>query len=84
MPSASLAAMVGRPDLSSTYNVMTVTPQGYSQGGRMAPAASLGPSGSFSTSVSGDVALGQTSLGMLAGMILGLALFYVWTRGRQV
>jgi hypothetical protein len=67
----SLAAMIGRTDLVAMPG-----------GGTMASASSA-PTGSFSTSVSGDVSLGQTSLGMIAGMIVVLTLFYVWTRGRQ-
>lgn len=83
MASPSVAALLGRPDLASNFNVATVTPAGtsYSQGGRMQPA--VGPAASYSAGVSGDVSLGQTSLGIVAAMIVGLGLFYVWTRGRQ-
>lgn len=40
-------------------------------------------SGNVSNTISGDVSVGQLSLGMMCAGILVLGLFYVWTRGSQ-
>jgi hypothetical protein len=73
--------MLGRPDLAPGYGAVMVSSDGTSS-----PVQQIGGtmfSGNVNSSIGGDVAVGQLSLGMMVAGILVLGAFYLWTRGSQ-
>jgi len=82
-----VAAMLGRPDLASAYGVYSAAPvAGSGAVGSMGQVPASGVamiSGNLSSSVGGNVATGQLSLGMVAALIVLMFLFYFWTRQHQ-
>jgi hypothetical protein len=74
--------MLGRPDLMSNYGVMMAAPVTGTAGQVPASGGSF-MGANLSTSVSGNVATGQLSLGMVATIIVFMMLFYWWTRSNQ-
>jgi hypothetical protein len=77
---SGLSNMLGRPELAPGFNAVTV-----SSDGTASPAMIGGAmfQGSVNNSVSGDVSIGQTAIGLLIGGILALGLRYAGTRGAQ-
>jgi hypothetical protein len=82
-----VAAMLGRPDLASTYGVWQATP---AAGSGAVGAMNQNPisgatviSGNLTTSVGGNVGTGQMSLGMVGALVVLMFLLYFWTRGHQ-
>ena len=71
---AGLAGLSGRPDLGSAPS----TPQKELD----APRASSDAPG-FSANVAGDLTVGRLSAGELGLLVIGLGLFYFWTRTHQ-
>jgi len=82
MGNGGIASMLGRPDLMSGYGVYMAAPVAGTAGQVPASGGSM-ISGSLSQSVSGNVATGQLSLGMVATIIIVMMLFYWWTRQHQ-
>ena len=82
-----IAGMLGRPDLASSYGVYSATPvAGSGAVGAMNQTPVSGGSmisGNLTTSIGGNVATGQMSLGMVASLIVVMFLLYFWTRGHQ-
>ena len=82
-----IAGMLGRPDLASAYGVWSATPvAGNGAVGSMGQTPISGGamlSGNLTSSVGGNVATGQISLGMVAALIVVMFLLYMWTRGQQ-
>jgi hypothetical protein len=87
MFSNGVAGMLGRPDLASNYGTYMATPTtGGGSVGNFGQVATSGGSflgGNLSTSVSGNVATGQLSLGLVAALIVFMMLAYMWTHGHQ-
>jgi len=77
-----VAGMLGRPDLMSSYGSMLAAPVVGTAGQVPASGGSF-MGANLSTSVSGNVATGQLSLGMVATIIIFMMLFYWWTRANQ-
>jgi hypothetical protein len=80
--------MLGRPDLLSSYGYGMTGPvagTGLPIGGaNQVPLSGASViSGSLTNTVSGNVATGQMSLGMVAAIIVLLFLLYFWTRSHQ-
>lgn len=75
METPAFASLMGRPDKTA----MTVGPA------YMSPAAevSLQGSGGAGLMQIGADFQGRVSAGMLAALVVGLAGFYIWTRGFQ-
>ena len=81
-----IAGMLGRPDLASSYGTYMAAPVAQGTTGSMGQVPTSGGAfmgGNLSTSVSGNVAAGQLSLGLVAAMVVGLMLAYMWTHGHQ-
>jgi hypothetical protein len=81
-----IAGMLGRPDLASGYGAYMATPVTTGSVGNMGQVPSSGGSfmgGNLTTSVSGNVATGQLSLGLVAAMVVFMILAYMWTHGHQ-
>jgi len=82
-----IAGMLGRPDLASSYGVYAAAPAaGNGAVGSMGQTPISGGamiSGNLTSSIGGDVATGQLSLGMVAALIVVMFLLYFWTRGHQ-
>jgi len=82
-----IAGMLGRPDLASSYGTYQATPvAGSGAVGAMNQTPISGGamiSGNLTSSVGGNVATGQISLGMVAALIVVMFLLYMWTRGQQ-
>lgn len=76
MVDISLASMLGRPDLAPGYGVYAVDTSG-------GPPSAGAPMFQANSNVSGSVSVGQLSLGMIAAGVVGLMIFYAWTRGVQ-
>ena len=71
--------MLGRPDLASNYGVYQAAPVA-----GQVPASGVSVMGAnLTTSVAGNVATGQLSLGMVAALIVFMFLLYYWTRQHQ-
>lgn len=85
MANNSIAGMLGRPDLSSSYGVYQAAPVAGVVGamGQVPLSGVQVISGNLTTSIGGNVATGQLSLGMVATIIVFMLLFYFWTRGHQ-
>jgi hypothetical protein len=83
--SNGVAGMLGRPDLSSQYGAyMAPTTSGpVGNFGQVATSGGSFLGGNLSTSVSGNVATGQLSLGLVAALIVFMMLAYMWTHGHQ-
>ncbi len=77
-----VAGMLGRPDLMSNYGAMMAAPVTGTAGQLPASGGSF-MGANLTTSVSGNVATGQLSLGMVATIIIFMMLFYFWTRQNQ-
>jgi hypothetical protein len=76
--------MVGRPDLASNYASMLASPVVGMSG--QIPISGPGAgmiSGSLTNTISGNVATGQMSLAMAAGLVVLMILLYLWTHGQQ-
>ena len=82
-----VATMLGRPDLASTYGVWQAAPAaGSGAVGAMNQIPTSGGamlSGNLTSSIGGNVATGQLSLGMAAAIVVFMFLLYFWTRGHQ-
>lgn len=81
-----IAGMLGRPDLSSSYGSYMATPTSQGSIGSMGQVVASGGSvlgGNLSTSISGNVATGQLSLGLVMALIVVMFLAYLWTHGHQ-
>jgi len=77
-----VASMLGRPDLMSGYGVYMAAPVAGTAG--QVPTSGVNViSGNLTSSVGGNVATGQLSLGMVATIIIFMMLFYFWTRQHQ-
>ena len=75
---ASIAGMLGRPDLSSGYGYYMAQPVA---GGGSSVNGSSGISGGVS--ISGNVGTGQASLSLAAALVVLLGVLYMTTRGHQ-
>jgi len=82
-----IAGLLGRPDLASSYGVWSAAPvAGSGSVGSMGQTPISGGamiSGNLTSSIGGNVATGQMSLGMVAALIVVMFLLYFWTRGHQ-
>jgi hypothetical protein len=87
MYSNGVAGMLGRPDLASNYGTYMATPTtGGGTVGNFGQVANSGGSfmgGNLTTSVSGNVATGQLSLGLVMALVVGMLLTYWWTHQHQ-
>jgi hypothetical protein len=87
MFSSGVAGMLGRPDLASGYGYYLAAPTAGSGAiGSMGQVPLSGGSvlsGNLSSSISGGVATGQLSLGLVAMLVIMMFLFYFWTRSHQ-
>lgn len=87
MGSNGVAGMLGRPDLASSYGAYQAAPAaGSGMIGSMGQVALSGGqmiSGNLTSSVGGNVATGQLSLGMVASLVVLMFLVYFWTRSHQ-
>jgi hypothetical protein len=87
MFSSGVAGMLGRPDLASNYGSYMATPT--SGGGSVGNFGQVATSGgsfmgaNLSTSISGNVATGQLSLGLVMAMVVAMLLTYWWTHQHQ-
>lgn len=81
-----IAGMLGRPDLASSYGMYMAAPVTTAAVGGMGQVPTSGGSfmgGNLSTSISGNVATGQLSLGLVMAMIVAMMLTYWWTHQHQ-
>lgn len=81
-----IAGMLGRPDLMSGYGAYMAAPITNATVGGMGQTPASGGSfvgGNLSSSISGNVATGQLSLGLVAALIVFMMLAYMWTHGHQ-
>lgn len=82
MGNNGIAGMLGRPDLMSSYGAYMAAPVAGTAGQVPASGGSF-VGANLSSSVSGNVATGQLSLGMVATIVIFMMLFYWWTRQHQ-
>lgn len=74
MLDAALAGRLGRPQLSRSGTITSMGTGGVTAGE---------PQGLASVSFSGGLEVGKTSAGFLGGAVVGLIVFYLWTRAQQ-
>lgn len=76
----AIAGLMGRRDLSRRGSVTPIDTRRVTSD---APGYGDDAGALYSPGASGDVNTGRISLGMVGGIVVGLAAFYLWTRTHQ-